>query len=55
MKAGLDNITFESQAEIGYIINALEEWKKEHSHEREAQHEVVKDLINKLDVIGMSW
>lgn len=48
MKLDMDKIIFESRAEIGAIINALEESK-------DKDNEVVKELINKLDAMDMSW
>lgn len=48
MKAEMDKIIFESRAELGAIIKALEE-------SPEKDNEVVKELIDKLDVMEMSW
>lgn len=50
MKMELDTIQFESRAEIGTIINALEEWQEEHGEDA-----TVQELIDKLDVMGMCW
>lgn len=46
----MDTIQFESRAEIGIIIKALEEWQK--SHEVDG---TVQELIDKLDAMSMSW
>ena len=49
----MDSIQFESRQEIGNIIYALEQWQDEHPNAPE--NESVKDLVNKLDVMEMSW
>ena len=46
----LDKIQFESRWEIGAIIKALEEWQKDHG-----KNEYVQEMIDKLDVMSMSW
>lgn len=46
----MDTIQFESRHEIGAIIKALEEWQEEHG-----KVEYVQELIDKLDVMSMSW
>lgn len=46
----MDKIQFESRAEIGTIIKVLEEWQKSHKAD-----DTVQELINKLDVMSMSW
>ena len=48
MKLDMDKILFESRKEIGVIIKALEESK-------EKNNEIVKELIDKLDAMDMSW
>lgn len=48
MKLEMDKIIFESRAEIGAIIKALEESK-------DKDDETVKEMIEKLDVMGMNW
>ena len=48
MKLDMDKIVFESRTEIGVIIKALEESK-------EKNNEKVKELIDKLDAMDMSW
>jgi hypothetical protein len=53
MKLEMDTIQFESRAEIGEIIRALEEWQDEHKNDRKA--DTVKKLIDKLDVMSMCW
>lgn len=46
----MDTIQFESRAEIGTIIKALEEWQESHKAD-----DTVQELIDKLDVMSMSW
>ena len=53
MKLHMDSIQFESRAEIGELIKALEEWVE--AHPRDKKTETVKELIGKLDVMSMSW
>ncbi len=50
MKSNADTIQFENKMEIGSIIKALEEWKKDH-----AADETVEELIKKLDKMSMNW
>lgn len=50
MKLNMDTIQFESRAEIGEIINALETYQKEHG-----KSETVQELIDELDAMSMSW
>lgn len=51
MQRSMDKIQFESRAEIGAAIRALEEWQAKQAK----KDEVVQDLINKLDVMEMEW
>ena len=53
MKLNMDSIQFESRSEIGEIIRVLEEWQE--SHKKDSKSEIVKELIDKLDVMNMSW
>lgn len=53
MKLEMDTIQFESRAEIGEIIRALEEWQDMHKGDR--KEDTVKKLIDKLDVMSMCW
>lgn len=46
----MDTIQFESRAEIGTIIKALEEWQESHKAD-----DTVQELIDKLDAMSMSW
>lgn len=48
MKLEMDKIIFESRLEIDTIIKALEESK-------EKDNDTVKELIEKLDAMYMSW
>ena len=50
MVLNMDTIQFESRYEIGAIIKALEEWQKDHG-----ENEYVQEMIDKLDVMSMSW
>lgn len=50
MKVELDTIQFESRAEIGKIIHALEEWQDAHGEDK-----TVQELIDKLDYMCMMW
>ena len=47
----MDKIQFESRAEIGTIIKALEDWQEDHGK----KDETVQELINKLDAMSMNW
>lgn len=53
MKLEMDTIQFESRWEIGAIIKALEEWQD--THKSDDKSEYVQELINKLDVMSMTW
>lgn len=46
----MDTIQFESRHEINAIIKALAEWQEEHG-----EVEYVQEMIDKLDVMSMSW
>lgn len=50
MKKDIDKIIFESRQEIDEVQNALESYVKEHK-----ENETVKELINLLDAMYMSW
>lgn len=50
MKLNNDSITFESRLEIGEIIKALETYQEEHG-----KNQTINELIDKLDVMEMSW
>lgn len=50
MILNMDTIQFESRAEIGTIIKALEEWQESHKADN-----TVQELIDKLDAMSMSW
>lgn len=50
MKLNMDKIQFESRYEIYEIIKALETYQKEHE-----KNDTVKELIDKLDAMSMSW
>ena len=50
MKLEMDTIQFESRWEIGTIIKVLEEWQEEHGKD-----DTVQELIDKLDVMSMTW
>ena len=46
----MDTIQFESRNEIGAIIKALEQWQEDHGAD-----EYVQELMDKLDVMEMTW
>lgn len=50
MILNMDKIQFESRAEIGTIIKALEDWQEDHGKD-----ETVQELINKLDAMSINW
>lgn len=50
MILNMDKIQFESRAEIGTIIKALEDWQEDHGK----KDETVQELINKLDAMSMN-
>ena len=53
MNLDMDKIQFESRAEIGDIIKALEEWQE--THKRDGKSERVQKMIDQLDTMYMSW
>lgn len=53
LEGNYDSIQFESRAEIGNVIRALEEWKD--THKDDPKLETVQELIDRLDVMSMSW
>lgn len=58
MILNMDKIQFESRAEIGTIIKALEDWQEDHGKDETEDHgkdETVQELINKLDAMSMNW
>lgn len=48
MQRDMDTIQFESRAEIGTIIHALE-------NSKDKDNETVQEFIEMLDVMGMCW
>ena len=48
MQREMDSIQFESSAEIGEIIRALE-------NSMDRDNETVKELIEMLDIMSMCW
>lgn len=50
MKLNMDSIQFESRAEIGEVIHALEVYQDEHGKD-----ETLSELVEKLDIMSMSW
>lgn len=48
MQRDMDSIQFESRAEIGEIIHALE-------NSKDRDNETVKELIEMLDIMSMCW
>lgn len=53
MEGNYDSIQFESRAEIGAVIKALEEWKG--THKDDPKLETVQELIDRLDIMSMCW
>ena len=51
MILNMDKIQFESRAEIGTIIKALEDWQEDHGK----KDETVQELINKLDAMSVNY
>jgi hypothetical protein len=48
-----DSIIFESRAEIGVTICALEDWMQDHPNDR--NRETISRLVRLLDAMEMSW
>lgn len=48
-----DAIVFESRSELGAVIHALEDWKKDHPGHQDLS--TIKELIGLLDAMEMSW
>lgn len=56
MILNMDKIQFESRAEIGTIIKALERHSRTGKKiEDHGKDETVQELINKLDAMSMNW
>lgn len=55
MRREMDCIQFESRWEIGVIIQALEEWQKDHGSKNPERNEHVQELVDQLDVMSMNW
>lgn len=53
MEGNYDSIQFETRAEIGEVIQALKEWKD--VHKNDSKMETIQELIDRLDIISMSW
>lgn len=53
MKLDMDRIQFESRAEIGEIIRALEEWRD--SYKEDKKRDTIQEFIDKLDTMSMCW
>lgn len=51
MKRQMDKIQFESRAELGELLNALEKYMDEHPNENKS----VKELYNLLDIMEFEW
>ena len=51
MQRSMDKIQFESRAEIGAVIHALEEWQEKQIK----KDTTVQELIDKLDIMEMEW
>ena len=48
-----DKIIFESRAEIGAVIHALEDWTEAHPGHKDFS--TIHELIELLDAMEMSW
>lgn len=60
MQLDMDKIVFESRAEIGAVIKALEELEAYRQNDRHSKRDVdtdsiVYELMDKLDAMSMSW
>lgn len=60
MQLDMDKIVFESRAEIGAVIKALEELEAYRQNDRHSKRNVdtdsiVYELMDKLDAMSMSW
>lgn len=53
MNLGNDSIQFESRREIDEVIATLEEWQK--THAKDSKSDTVRELIDKLESMYMSW
>ena len=53
MKKTMDKIQFESRAEVGEVMNALEKYLTDHPSARESR--TVNRLIDLLEVMDMEW
>lgn len=53
MQKNMDTIQFNYRSEVGNIEQALCEWLETHSQDEKARD--VKELIDLLDVMGMTW
>lgn len=53
MQVKLDSIQFESRAELGDLIKAVEKYVKAFPEEK--NNKTLKDFYDCLDVIEMSW
>lgn len=49
-----DTIRFESRAELGLLLNILDEYKENHKSETKKLDEV-KELYNILDMMEFNW
>ncbi len=53
MTATYDGLTFEDRAELGAVLQALEEWLKAHPTDR--RREDVAQAVRLLDRMSMDW
>lgn len=53
MKLKMDSVQFEYRSEVDHISVALQEWLDRHKTDEKASD--VKELIDKLEALYMSW
>jgi hypothetical protein len=53
MKLEMDTIKFEYRSEVDNVSVALQEWLDKHKTDEKANN--VKELIDKLETLYMSW
>lgn len=53
MKKDMDTIQFESRAELGELIRAIEKYLE--AYPKEKDNKTLKEFYNLLDVMEMEW
>lgn len=54
MKMNMDSIQFENKVEVGSVLGALESYL-ETQKEWDSYDDIIKELVDKLEVMLMSW